>query len=236
MELYTQLSQNKKQLAVLIDPGKTSQEWLLQTIINANTCKADCFFVGGSLINQLVDDTIMFIKKHSSIPIVLFPGSLLQLSDKADAVLLLSLISGRNPDLLIGNHVLAAPYLRQSGIEVISTGYILIGSDRVSSVEYMSNTTPIPADKDEIVVATAMAGEMLGLKMLYLEAGSGANTKLKAELIQKVKNAISIPLIVGGGIRTKKDLNEAYLAGADMVVVGTAAEQNPDILLDFSDR
>lgn len=234
--LYPQIQKNKKQLAVLIDPGKISNETLILTVKNANYCHADFFFIGGSLVNQLVDDTIDIIKQHSTIPVILFPGNLLQLSNKADAILLLSLISGRNPELLIGNHVIAAPFLKKSGIEVISTGYILVEGERVSSVQYMSNTTPIPANKTEIIVATALAGEMLGLKMIYLEAGSGAKNKLQSDVIQSVKNAISIPLIIGGGIKTKEDLREAYTAGADLVVVGTIVEQNPNILLEFGQR
>jgi len=236
MKLYTLIQNNQRQLAVLIDPGKMSSALLLEIINNAIRCKADFFFVGGSLVSQLVDTTISIIKQYTTIPVIVFPGSLLQLSDKADAILLLSLISGRNSDLLIGNHVIAAPFLRESGVEIISTGYILIGGEQVTSVEYMSNTMPIPADKIEIVMATAIAGEMLGLKMIYLEAGSGAKGKLQKSLIQSVKQSIAIPLIVGGGIKTKQDLVDAYDAGADLVVVGNAVEQNPAILLEFSNR
>jgi len=160
----------------------------------------------------------------------LFPGSLLQLSDKADGILLLSLISGRNPDYLIGNHVLAANFLKKSGLEIIPTGYILIDGKSVSSVEYISNTRPIPVEKPDIVVATALAGEMLGHKLIYLEAGSGADRRISEQVVAEVKKNIGIPLMVGGGIRNPEDVLNLYRAGADIIVIGTAAEEDPHIL------
>jgi putative glycerol-1-phosphate prenyltransferase len=153
----------------------------------------------------------------------------MQLSNKADAMLLLSLISGRNPDYLIGNHVLAAPYLKKSGIEIIPTGYILVGRGN-SSVEYISNTNPIPEDKIDIIIATAIAGELTGNKIIYLESGSGAERPIDVEVIKEVKRSISVPLVVGGGIKTPVKINEIINAGADVVVVGNAVENNIQIL------
>jgi phosphoglycerol geranylgeranyltransferase len=236
VDLYQQIASEKHQLAVLIDPGKVSDTQLEAIIYNANSCKANFFFVGGSLINDSLENTILIIRRLSTIPIILFPGNVLQISPLANGILFLSLISGRNPELLIGSHVAAAPMLRKSGLEIIPTGYILVGNGNVTSVEYMSNTRPIPSNKAEIAVATALAGEMLGLKLIYLEAGSGADCKLQQQLINEVKRNISVPLIVGGGIRNRKDLLEIYKSGADMAVVGTAAECDPGILLDFADR
>jgi putative glycerol-1-phosphate prenyltransferase len=164
--------------------------------------------------------------------VILFPGNLLQLSLEADAILLLSLISGRNPELLIGNHVLAAPFLKDVKNRLISVGYILIDNGMKTSVEYMSQTDPVPADKPEIIVATALAGEMLGLKMIYLEAGSGARKPVNAAIIRSVRENISIPLVVGGGLRENKEIEETFLAGANLVVLGNGCEKNPRLLAD----
>jgi putative glycerol-1-phosphate prenyltransferase len=236
VNLYQQIVSGKNQLAVLIDPGKVSDIQLEAIIRNATICKADYFFVGGSLVSDSLESTISAIRRLSKIPIILFPGSVLQISTMADGILFLSLISGRNPELLIGNHVTAASMLRKSELEIIPTGYILIGNGSITSVEYMSNTRPIPSNKPEIAVATALAGEMLGLKLIYLEAGSGADCKLQQQVVSEVKKNITVPLIIGGGIRNRKDLLEVYKSGADVAVVGTAAECDPGILLDFADR
>ena len=177
-----------------------------------------------------IDKSFDLIKKNTTIPALLFPGSLLQITNKADGILLLSLISGRNSDLLIGNHVIASARIKRSNLEVLPTGYILIEGGKSTSVEYMSNTKPIPAEKIDIAVATAMAGEMLGLKYIYLEAGSGAKTSINIKIIKGVKENISIPLIVGGGIKTPNDVKSAFNAGADIIVVGNVIEQNPEIL------
>jgi putative glycerol-1-phosphate prenyltransferase len=215
--------------ALLIDPDKYSTNSLIATLFAADDSGADIILVGGSLVSDRIDSTIELIKQNTNIPVVLFPGSLMQLSKKADAVLLLSLISGRNPDYLIGNHVLAASYLKQSGLEIIPTGYILIGNGS-SSVEYISNTKPIPEDKIDIIIATAIAGELVGNKLIYLESGSGADSPFNTEIIKEVKRNISIPLIVGGGIKTPEQINEITKAGADVVVVGNAIENNVQIL------
>lgn len=234
MKIYNILSKPGKKLVLLIDPDKYSVQALIATVYAAEESKISLIMVGGSLVSDRIDSTVEIIKKHTNIPVVLFPGSLLQLSNKADAVLLLSLISGRNADYLIGNHVLAAPFLKKSGLEVIPTGYILIGEGNSSSVEYISNTKPIPSGKTDLVVATALAGELTGNKLLYLESGSGAGVPAHPDLIREVKRNITLPLIVGGGIRQPEQVYKASEAGADIIVVGNAIEKNIDMLEAFS--
>lgn len=221
----------RRRLAVLIDPDKHTDESLSALVKTADASATDCFLVGGSLlVRDRQERTIDLIRQLSKIPILLFPGSDLQLSPNADGILLLSLISGRNPDLLIGRHVVAAPYLKASGLEVIPVGYMLVGTGTLTTVAYMSNTMPIPAEKAEIAACTAMAGEMLGLRVLYLEAGSGAEHPVPQAMIAKVRAATSLPLIVGGGITTPEQARSAYKAGAGMVVVGNAAEHDPSVI------
>lgn len=224
--IKTNIEKEKKLFALLIDPDNYTTEKLTDVTQKADNAKVDLILIGGSLLNNDVDKTIETIKKYTNIPVLLFPGSLLQISDKADGILLLSLISGRNPDLLIGNHVIASAHIKRSKLEVLPTGYILVNGGKPTSVEYMSNTQPIPSEKTDIAVATAMAGEMLGLKYIYLEAGSGADNAVNIKMIEDVKTNIAIPLIVGGGIRTPEDITNALKAGADLVVVGTAIEEN----------
>lgn len=220
--------QGRKQLAVLIDPDKFGSTDILDI---AGESGVDYFFTGGSLLtNGSLEQCIETIKNRSSVPVVLFPGNALQISKQADAILLLSLISGRNPEMLIGKHVIAAPLLRSSGLEVIPTGYMLIESGRQTTVSYISNTTPIPADKDDVAICTAMAGEMLGLKMIYLEAGSGAINPVSESMIRTVRENIHVPLIVGGGINTREKAEAALRAGADIIVVGNAAEKDAHII------
>ena len=226
----TLLSNPAKKFALLIDPDNHSENSLIKTLTIANKAGIDFILVGGSLVSKPIDRTVEIIKNTASAPVILFPGSLLQLSEKADGILLLALISGRNPDYLIGNHVLAAHFLKKSGLEIIPTGYILIDGNSVSSVEYISNTRPIPVEKPDIVVATALAGEMLGYKLIYLEAGSGADRRVSERVVAEVKKNIAIPLMVGGGIRTPEDVLNLYKAGADIIVVGTAVEDNPELL------
>ncbi|HCC70608.1 MAG TPA: phosphoglycerol geranylgeranyltransferase, partial [Bacteroidales bacterium] len=203
-----------------MDPDNYDPE-NITTLLNINSnCSPDFIFVGGSLISVNPEILILKIKENIDIPVVLFPGSPLQLTDKADSILFLSLISGRNPELLIGNHVIAAPFLKQMDIEIIPTGYILINCGTKTSVEYMSQTDAVPYTKVDIATATAIAGEMLGLKLIYLEGGSGASRPISMEMIKIVKQAITVPLIVGGGLRGPADIEKAYEAGADMVVLG----------------
>ena len=234
MILNTIIRRPGKKFALLIDPDKQDANSLSSTVYTANKAHVDLILVGGSLVSDTMDTAIKQIKTETKIPVVLFPGSLMQLSRQADAILLLSLISGRNPDLLIGNHVLAAPYLKKSDLEIISTGYILIGDENTSAVGYISNTKPIPSKKTDLIVATAMAGEMIGNQVIYLEAGSGANNMINLKTISEVKKNISIPLIVGGGIRYESEMFDAYKAGADIVVIGTAIESDVSSLYSFS--
>ena len=223
-----------KKLAVLIDPDKADNRFLNQIIDISKNFPPDCFLVGGSLlVNDRIEFVIQFLKEKTSIPVYIFPGNMMQTSPKADGILLLSLISGRNAEFLIGQHVLAAPKLKRDNINIIPTGYILVGGTAQTSVEYMSQTAPIPNNKNDIASATALAGEMLGMKMIYLEAGSGAENSLKKEMISAVKNTISIPLIVGGGIKNAHDACEIFQAGAKWIVVGTAIEKNPDTIKEF---
>jgi putative glycerol-1-phosphate prenyltransferase len=223
---------NKKKIGLLLDPDKAKGDSLLHILKIAGENKADFILAGGSLTFNNIDTLIELIKANCSVPVVLFPGNLLQLSHKADAILLLSLISGRNPELLIGNHVIAAPYLKDVRFKLIPVGYILISCGSKTSVEYISQTEAIPSDKTEIVVATAMAGEMLGLKMIYLEAGSGASGTVPIEIISSVRKNISVPVAVGGGIRNKEQIMEIYNAGADIIILGNGCEKRPELLID----
>lgn len=231
---YNQLKKLDKGLfALLIDPDKNESYRLKGLAQSAQNAGVDVFLLGGSLISTDIEQSLTIIRENSSIPIVLFPGNAVQFTPNADGILLLSLISGRNPDFLIGNHILVSHAIHKSGMEVIPTGYILIESGNTTSVQYMSNTKPIPRDKSDIVVATALAGQQLGLKSIYLEAGSGALEPVPEILIREVKRKVSIPLIVGGGIRDSQSVAKARAAGADMVVVGNAIEQNGDLLAEM---
>jgi len=224
----------EKSLAVLVDPDKISDNYLSQLANHASNGLIDYFFVGGSLItSNNLDESITFLKQNTDKPVILFPGSTLQVNTKADAILFLSLISGRNAELLIGKHVEVAPLLNQSNLEVISTGYMIIEGGKATSASYMSNTNPIPYDKPEIAACTALAGEMLGLKCTYLEAGSGALNSVSCEMVKHVAKMTKIPLIVGGGIRDKETAKVICRAGADIVVVGTSIENNPELVEDI---
>jgi len=233
---YEQLKdRSKKRVALLVDPDGYDNKSLEELIEKINLYPPDLLLVGGSILFNPIEITITALKLETRLPVFIFPGNLYQLSDRADGILFLSLISGRNPEFLIGNHVLAAPHLGRSGIEVIPTGYMLIGNGKATSVEYMSNTSPIPGDKPDIAVATAMAGEMLGLKSLYLEAGSGASHSVEPGIISSIRKSISLPLVVGGGIRSTETALELFNSGADMIVVGNAVEKDPGLIKDFID-
>jgi putative glycerol-1-phosphate prenyltransferase len=224
---------NKKRFALLVDPDRYDDDALDVLIGHVNQDSPDLLLVGGSILFNPIDITITSLKLGTNLPVFIFPGNVMQLSDQADGIFFLSLLSGRNPEFLIGNHVLAAPHIDRSGIEVIPTGYLLIENGRSTSVEYMSNTRPIPAHKTELAVATAMAGEMLGMKAIYLEAGSGAAHAVGLDMINAIRRKISLPMIVGGGITTPDIAGEIYDAGADMIVVGTAVEQDPALVKEF---
>ncbi|MCK5136515.1 MAG: geranylgeranylglyceryl/heptaprenylglyceryl phosphate synthase [Bacteroidales bacterium] len=231
---YEQLrDKSRKRFALLVDPDNYDDKSLNELIRCINQDPPDLLLVGGSLLFNPIDITITALKLGTHIPVFIFPGNVMQLSDRADGILLLSLISGRNPEFLIGNHVLAAPHLNRSGLEIIPTGYLLIENGKSTSVEYMSTTRPLPFGKPEIAVATAMAGEMLGLKTIYLEAGSGAVKTVGLDMIRAIRKKISLPLIVGGGITSIEKAREVYQAGADMIVVSTVLEKQPELIRDF---
>lgn len=225
----------KKQLAVLIDPDDVTPDVIIRLVEQINSHQIDFILVGGSLlVSNRFESTLETIKSVTNIPVIIFPGSTDQISGCADAILLLSLISGRNPELLIGKHVLAAPKLKASGLEIIPTGYMLVDGGAPTTASYMSNTLPLPADKPEIAATTAMAGEMLGLKTIYLDAGSGAKCAISEEMIRRVAEAVSIPLWVGGGINTVSQLEAVYAAGAQVAVIGNAIEKQPNRLAEFA--
>ncbi len=235
-QLCTFKSQNKCGFAVLVDPDKIDEAGMRKLAKLANTAAVDFVMIGGSLlmVHQL-DLCITIFKQESNIPILLFPGSPAQVTPKADALLYLSLISGRNPDLLIGQHVVSAPVVKASGLEVISTGYILIDGGVPTTVSYMSHTLPIPANKPEIALCTAWAGEMQGKHIIYLDAGSGAKTPVTLDMITKVSSNIEIPLVVGGGICTPEKVYENAKAGANLIVVGNAIEKDLFLIKEMAE-
>ncbi len=239
MDLYKDITEAKnsggKKFAVLLDPDKVRLGKLDRVLDLAIDANVDYFFIGGSLIvNDMLDDLLKSIKQKCKIPMILFPGNSFQLSWKADALLFLSLISGRNAELLIGNHVIAAPYLKVSPLEIMSTGYMLVDGGIDTTVTYMSNTRPIPNNKEDIAVCTAVAGELLGMKLIYMDAGSGAKNPVPEKMIQSVSDVISVPLIVGGGISTPEKAAANCRAGADVIVVGNAIEKDPELIMDMS--
>jgi len=227
---------NKKSFALLIDPDKQDKKQLLAIIEKAKNTNTDYFFVGGSLLtNDSLNLCLSTIKENSTIPIILFPGNAMQVNDKADGILFLSLISGRNADMLIGKQVITAPILKQSSLEVLSTGYILIDSGKPTTVSYMSNTTPIPANKDTVAACTAMAGEMLGLKLIFMDGGSGAKNPISKKMIKAVRKSVDVPLIIGGGISSGEKAITNCKAGADIIVVGNAIEKDKDLIEEIAD-
>ena len=221
----------KKSFAVLIDPDKVDNEKIDQLLSLAIDAKVDYFLVGGSLvISSHLDECIRQIRSCANIPVLLFPGSPSQVSKYADALLYLSLISGRNPELLIGQHVISASFVKNSGLEIIPTGYMVIDGGAPTTVSYISNATPIPADKNDIAMCTAMAGEMLGMKLIYMDAGSGAKRPITETMIEKVACNIGIPLIIGGGITEPEKAYRNCKAGADVIVVGNAIEKDASLI------
>jgi len=227
----------RKQLAVLIDPDFGQDEKHLErTVQNACMAKADLIFVGGSLLTSAAFDRCVHrVRELSDSPVVLFPGSPAQLSAHADAVLFLSLISGRNPELLIGHHVTAAPTIKALGIEAIPTGYMLVDGGKPTTVSYVSRTLPIPHDKPGIAAATALAGSLLGLRTIYMDTGSGAERPVSRAMIAAVRAQVDLPIIIGGGIRDAETARALCNAGADVLVVGTAFEQDPEHIFAMSE-
>ena len=239
MDIYKSLEERKKtgrkSFAVLIDPDKVDHPMLDELMSLSTTAQVDYFLVGGSLvISNHLDDVVQHIKRNCSIPVILFPGSPTQISRHADALLYLSLISGRNPELLIGQHVVSAPAVRQSGLEIMPTGYMVIDGGAPTTVSYISNASPIPHDKNEIAMCTAMAGEMLGMKIIYMDSGSGARRPISEKMIEKVAQTISVPLIVGGGIVEPEKAYRNCNAGADLIVVGNAIEKDASLIHEMS--
>ncbi|MBT3241568.1 MAG: geranylgeranylglyceryl/heptaprenylglyceryl phosphate synthase [Bacteroidetes bacterium] len=229
------LKSGKKSFALLIDPDKSDEGYLDKCVSLSAEAGVSFFLVGGSLVFKSIDPVLKYLRSKSDIPLVLFPGSVIQLSPLADAILFLSLISGRNPDYLIGNHVVAAPFLAKESIEVIPTGYMLIDGGMTTTVEYISHTKPLPANKPEIAVATALAGEMLGLQVIYMDGGSGAHNPIPPAMIEAVAKATHCPLIIGGGIRSGQQAFDAYSAGADLIVVGNRVEEQPSFLSEIKE-
>ena len=238
--IYTRLLQRKRDgkpaFAVLADPDKISPAEMSHLARLCNDARVDYLLVGGSLVvAHQMDACIQRFKAESDIPVVLFPGSPAQVTPYADALLYLSLISGRNPELLIGQHVVSAPAVKASGLEVISTGYMLVDGGAPTTVSYISGTQPLPANKPDVALCTAWAGELLGLKTLYMDAGSGAHNAIPEKMIRKVSAGTEVPLFIGGGIRTPEAANTAAVAGATVVVVGNAIERDPLLIKDLSE-
>lgn len=232
--IITSSLKSEKLLAVLIDPDKMMPHEVPAFVSKANQSIATHIFVGGSEVSDGVTEILVeAIKNNTFLPVILFPGDELQITDKADGILFLSLISGRNPEYLIGKHVKAVSKLKATKLEVIPTGYMLIENGKETAVERVSETQPIKRSDFQTITDTAKAGELLGMKLIYLEAGSGALHPIQPEIITKVKTELNIPLIVGGGIRTKRDLETAYKAGADLVVIGTAFEEDDGFFDDL---
>ncbi|MDX1684264.1 MAG: geranylgeranylglyceryl/heptaprenylglyceryl phosphate synthase [Saprospiraceae bacterium] len=224
-----------KKFAVLIDPDDSNLRHFEQIMNLADGQGVDYILIGGSLIiNDRLEDCIRRIKSVSEIPVILFPGSMLQVCPLADAILFLNLISGRNPEYLIGQQVSAAPSIKKAGLEVISTGYMLIDGGRPSSAQYISHTLPIPSEKTDIAVATALAGEMIGHSAIFMDAGSGAETPVSETMIQEVRASVRIPLIVGGGLQSAEVVYRKAKAGADLIVVGNAIEKDPSLILEMT--
>jgi len=228
-KLSTIYQQRGTGYVVLIDPDKQPLQESVALAVKAEQESADVIFIGGSLLSTpIFDELVSQIKENVTIPVIIFPGSVQQISRFADAILFMSLISGRNPDLLIGQHVMAAPIVKMLQIEAIPMGYMLIESGRVTSAEFMSNTKPIPRDKPDIAVAHALAAEYLGMKMIYLEAGSGAHHPVPDKMIYAIAKKCRLPIIVGGGIKTPEIARQKAEAGASFVVTGNILEENSD--------
>jgi putative glycerol-1-phosphate prenyltransferase len=223
--------EGKKLISILIDPDKATESHLEKIVDQADQVPVDFYFIGGSLLSRGdLDDTLLQLKQLTDKPLIIFPGSPNQISDEADGILFLSLLSSRNPDMLIGQQVIAAPYLKKTSLEKIATAYLLIESGAQTTASYMSNSNPIPCDKSEIAASTALAGEYMGMQLVYLDAGSGAKMQVPPAMIEAVRQMCDIPIIAGGGLKNRESIEAAFAAGADMVVIGDAVEKNPQFL------
>lgn len=225
----------QKSFAVLIDPDKVSAKDIDELTGLCTDAKVDYLLVGGSLVvSNHLDEVVKQIKENCNIPVILFPGSPSQITPRADALLYLSLVSGRNADLLIGQHVISAPFVKQSGLEIISTGYMVVDGGAPTTVSYISNAQPLPSDKNEIAVCTAMAAEMLGMKLVYLDAGSGAKKPVNEGMISAVSQQVEVPVVVGGGITHPEKAYRNCRAGADLVVIGNAIEKDRSLVQEMA--
>jgi putative glycerol-1-phosphate prenyltransferase len=234
--LRERFSDGKKKFAVLIDPDKFALSEIRTIAESSEKAGVDFLFYGGSLVMENNHHKyIAVLKEYCSSPVILFPGNQFMIAEDADGLMLLSLISGRNAEMLIGKHVVAAPFLKTCRFEILPTGYMLIENGHSTAVSYMSSTIPIPAEQDDIAMCTAVAGELLGLQLIYMDAGSGAENPIRLPMIKKVRQNITIPLIIGGGIRTGKQAKAAAGAGADVVVVGNAIEKKPSLIHELCD-
>ncbi len=234
--LLAKKKKGQRSFAVLIDPDNVNEAKIDELTHLTVSAGVDYLLVGGSLvISNHLDEVVQHIRRNCSIPVILFPGTPSQVSRYADGLLYLSLISGRNPELLIGQHVISAPAVRKSGLEIMSTGYMVIDGGAPTTVSYISNATPIPADKNEIALCTAMAGEMLGMKLIYMDAGSGARYPIREEMIAAVAAHIEVPIVVGGGIRDPEKAYRNCKAGADVIVVGNAIEKDVSLIREMAD-
>jgi phosphoglycerol geranylgeranyltransferase len=233
--LVERKARGQKSFAVLVDPDKVNPGMIDSLCELTSAAKVDYLLVGGSLvISNHLDEVVQQFKRNCNIPLILFPGSPSQVSRYADALLYLSVISGRNPELLIGQHVISAPFVKQSGLEIISTGYMVVDGGAPTTVSYISNTAPLPADKNEIAMCTAMAGEMLGMKLIYMDAGSGAKKPITEGMIRLVAQHVDVPVVVGGGITDPEKAYRNCKAGADVVVVGNAIEKDPSLIREMA--
>jgi geranylgeranylglyceryl phosphate synthase family protein len=234
-DLELRKREGRKSLAVLLDPDLHKSQQADELISRAVSANVDYFFLGGSLVSDdRMGQLIESIRKYSDIPAVIFPGSAYQIHRSADAFLLLSLASGRNPDFLIGRHVEAAPLLKASGLEIIPTGYILVDGGRHSSTAYLTHTQVMPSDREDLAAATALACQQLGMRLIYLEAGSGALYPVPEKMTSFVGKTVQLPLVVGGGIRSGVQASGLYHAGADLLVVGNALETNPALVIELT--
>ncbi|MCT4664276.1 MAG: geranylgeranylglyceryl phosphate synthase family protein [Flavobacteriales bacterium] len=232
-----EFKKNKNELAILLDPGKLPLEEIFYIIDLGVEHHVDYFFVGGSLMMENnIEKILQYIRSKSSIPCILYPGSNSQIHPDFDALLFMSLVSGRNPEYLIGQQVVSAPIIKKMGLQAISTAYILIADSALTSVAYMSQTQPIPTAKYDIAIATAMASELLGFSTLFIDGGSGIEQIISAETLSKISGAVSLPIIVGGGVSSLNEVQSLWASGADIVVIGNAIEENPELIKTLSQR
>ena len=235
LNLKQSVEKNGAGFIVLIDPDKKNDEKVIGLVENANLNGADAIFVGGSIMmDSFYNERVKKIKSISNIPVILFPGGVNQISKHFDAILFMSLLSGRNPHYLIGEQVLAAPIIKDIGIETIPTGYLLIDGGSSTSVEYISGTKPLPSSNSDLLVGHALAAQFLGMKMIYLECGSGAKNRIPNETLKAVTSEIDIDVVVGGGIRTPEDAGQLVNSGASFVVIGSAIENSKELICDFA--